>query len=1350
MKKLLAPISFARVAMLAVSVLLAASPMNVRAAAFTAGNIVVEQIGDGSTTLGSGSLPINLLEYNGTTLAQTIPLPTAVSGANQIITASGSATSEGQMTRSSDGRYLCVVGYNVASGTASAKGTASRTTARIGADGTVDSSTTGSPGGTGDNARSAGSSDGSGFWTSHATQGLFYEDYDGLSMTKLSTVNTRVVAVVNGQLYYSTGSGTAGIYSLGAGLPTNGTPTATLQITDGGTSPSPYGFSINPAGTVAYVADDRTIANGGGIIKYTYSGGVWSSAVYTLNPSTGSATTFGARGLAVDWSGANPVIYATTSESSLNRLVKITDTGSGSTATLLATATANYIFRGIAFAPANSVTLSLNNTGTPAAGSIVTSTANVPLFGFQLNATGGSVNFTGLKLTTAGTATTSDLSNFRVIWDADSSGTFNAGDVVVSDSAQPLANPINFTFTGQSVTGTSNYLVIANVAAGATVGHTFTASIAAAGDVTASVTPTGTAAGNQQTVAAAAFDLTMTPVTSSESPTISSLTNDATITTTSQGTQVWQVTFNNPAGNAGAGTITALTFSQGANNGVANWQNTIQAAELFDGSTALAAGTITSTNINFSGLSAVVADNGSKTLTLQISLKSTSGALTDNANFQFALAAAGVTLTGNNGMTTAAINSDQTLNKIDVVATKLAFTLVPTYVVINTAFTVQVSAQDANGNLDLDDNTSSVNVSLLTGSGILLHGGSQTLTGGNKKWTTLSYDTVEQFSLTATDDGSVLTTATSANITALAAPALTEVVMPQYIQGGNSGAKRVPYAYRVAISNLLPSATYRYYNQVVISTDTATTDGAGNPIFASASGSFVRTTSPGLTTAGNYGTFITDANGSYTGWFITETTSNARFAAGTADYMRIMLNDGNGGTTVSSRVTTPDAATALAFGTTADATTGTGIYGNSSATAKNFAVLYDNTDGTGRPLAATMVESDGVTVPGGSSGYVSFYTNYVDGVAGAWGNIIPNTNPNGVQRIEQRALADGSLVGFNTNSTGAWPSGANTVNPTGGDATPIVITSTDAPLLASGTTYTITATQSANGSIIPSGVTTVNSGDSTNYSITPNVGYSVATLTVDGSTVTPATSYAFNNVTANHTITATFAPINYTLTYNAGANGTISGTTPQTVAYLASGSLVTATPNTGYHFTTWSDSLSTASRTDVANIGGTNVTASFAINTYTVGYDGNGNTGGTAPVDASSPYNYNSTVTTKTAGSLVKTGYSFAGWNTVANGTGTGYATNATFAITANTTLFAQWTFIPIITKITVTGGNVLIDFTGGTTDSTGNFTVVGTTNLTTALTPVAPSANITTSGAGLFRATLGVSNSAAFYRIKR
>ncbi len=72
----------------------------------------------------------------------------------------------------------------------------------------------------------------------------------------------------------------------------------------------------------------------------------------------------------------------------------------------------------------------------------------------------------------------------------------------------------------------------------------------------------------------------------------------------------------------------------------------------------------------------------------------------------------------------------------------------------------------------------------------------------------------------------------------------------------------------------------------------------------------------------------------------------------------------------------------------------------------------------------------------------------------------------------------------------------------------------------------------------------------------------------------------------------------------------------------------------------------------------------------------------------------------------------------------------------------------PVLTRSQVAGGNVLIDFTGGASDVTGNFTVLSTTNLVTPLTPIA--ATITTSGPGLFRATVPVGTPAAFYRIKR
>ena len=71
-------------------------------------------------------------------------------------------------------------------------------------------------------------------------------------------------------------------------------------------------------------------------------------------------------------------------------------------------------------------------------------------------------------------------------------------------------------------------------------------------------------------------------------------------------------------------------------------------------------------------------------------------------------------------------------------------------------------------------------------------------------------------------------------------------------------------------------------------------------------------------------------------------------------------------------------------------------------------------------------------------------------------------------------------------------------------------------------TYTITVTQGANGVIAP-GASTVNYGGSQNFTITPNTGYSIASLTVDGSPVAVASSYIFSNVTGTHTITATFA-----------------------------------------------------------------------------------------------------------------------------------------------------------------------------------------------------------------------------------
>ena len=92
--------------------------------------------------------------------------------------------------------------------------------------------------------------------------------------------------------------------------------------------------------------------------------------------------------------------------------------------------------------------------------------------------------------------------------------------------------------------------------------------------------------------------------------------------------------------------------------------------------------------------------------------------------------------------------------------------------------------------------------------------------------------------------------------------------------------------------------------------------------------------------------------------------------------------------------------------------------------------------------------------------------------------------------------------------------------------------------------------------------------------------------------------------------------------------------------------------------------------------------SSFNV-TYNANGDGAGNatgTTGSVPTD-NTDYSSGATVTVSGQGTLAKEGYNFTGWNTAANGSGTSYEEGATFSITANTTLYAQWS----IKKYTVT-----------------------------------------------------------------
>jgi DNA-binding beta-propeller fold protein YncE len=91
--------------------------------------------------------------------------------------------------------------------------------------------------------------------------------------------------------------------------------------------------------------------------------------------------------------------------------------------------------------------------------------------------------------------------------------------------------------------------------------------------------------------------------------------------------------------------------------------------------------------------------------------------------------------------------------------------------------------------------------------------------------------------------------------------------------------------------------------------------------------------------------------------------------------------------------------------------------------------------------------------------------------------------------------------------------------------------------------YTLTVTQSAHGTISPA-TASYAQGASQNEVITPDSGYYIASITVDGNPIAVATSsgqtVSFNNIQTAHTITATFAQNSYILTVNTAGQGSVA------------------------------------------------------------------------------------------------------------------------------------------------------------------------------------------------------------------
>ena len=191
----------------------------------------------------------------------------------------------------------------------------------------------------------------------------------------------------------------------------------------------------------------------------------------------------------------------------------------------------------------------------------------------------------------------------------------------------------------------------------------------------------------------------------------------------------------------------------------------------------------------------------------------------------------------------------------------------------------------------------------------------------------------------------------------------------------------------------------------------------------------------------------------------------------------------------------------------------------------------------------------------------------------------------------------------------------------------------------------------------------------------------------DGSGISYAGGETFNIGTANATLYAKWTQNpTYTVTYL--GNGNTGGTVPTDPNAYEQGATVTAKANsgnlvrTGYTFTGW-NTIADGSGTSYAGaatftMGTTNVTlyAKWTQSpTYLVAYYGNGNAGGSVPIDANSYLQGDTVMTKANTGNLSKTGFTFAGWNTAADGSGTSYAAAATLTMgSSNVNLYAKWT----------------------------------------------------------------------------
>lgn len=259
-------------------------------------------------------------------------------------------------------------------------------------------------------------------------------------------------------------------------------------------------------------------------------------------------------------------------------------------------------------------------------------------------------------------------------------------------------------------------------------------------------------------------------------------------------------------------------------------------------------------------------------------------------------------------------------------------------------------------------------------------------------------------------------------------------------------------------------------------------------------------------------------------------------------------------------------------------------------------------------------------------------------------------------------------------------------------------------------TYTVTSSNTST-TVAWSAGTHVDSGYTTNAKIT--VAFNGQSATVDNrgwgggnhqmisgtitytrgtsastKTLTPKLTLANGNTSTVSVSVTVPALTSYNVTFS--ANGGSGAPATQKKFYNTALTLSTTKPTrTGYTFKNWSGSNGVtyaAGGTVAASVNqALTLTAQWTANTYTITYNANGGTGSIA----SQTKTYGSTLSPLSDGTgFTRARYNLLSWNTKADGSGTTYQLGGSLstAITANTTLYAQWELAyvsPTITNFT-------------------------------------------------------------------